>query len=205
MKLKKIASLALAGIMAVSMLAGCEGSASSNTDDTTTTPVDNSFATAINAELNDKQKAIVTFENDSELTVALNAISDKFSSADLKTTTTKWMENQVVEDFRDMLDAVANASVYGEKWVENKDDTTAASVLIVPGNLTEEGMTKAVADVIKGFLDTGHFANQSNSTKYRYSYGGDIAVVKVESLSGEYSAYVVGIVVNQTVTEVASV
>ena len=31
MKLKKIASLALAGIMAVSMLAGCNGSSSSST------------------------------------------------------------------------------------------------------------------------------------------------------------------------------
>ena len=74
MKLKKIASLALAGIMAVSMLAGCNGSSSSSSEPTTPS-VDNSFAAAVNAELSDEAKATLSLSSDSELTAALNKVS----------------------------------------------------------------------------------------------------------------------------------
>ena len=52
MKLKKIASLALAGVMAVSMLAGCKGNNSGSTGDQGNTVVE---TTGIAKELNDAQ------------------------------------------------------------------------------------------------------------------------------------------------------
>ena len=64
MKLKKIASLALAGIMAVSMLAGCKDNPSSSSEPTTPPETVTGAAAAINAEL-DENKDQISFENNS--------------------------------------------------------------------------------------------------------------------------------------------
>ena len=90
MKLKKIASLALAGIMAVSMLTACD-TASNNGDDnqgddTIVTPVDDSFATAINGELNTAEKNTLTITADASLEAMLNKVADKFDDHSLQIT-----------------------------------------------------------------------------------------------------------------------
>ena len=48
MKLKKIASLAMAGVMAVSMLAGCSGTNVDDDNDVVVTPSASSIVTAVN-------------------------------------------------------------------------------------------------------------------------------------------------------------
>ena len=81
MKLKKIASLALAGAMAVSMLTGC--STANNTEEPTTPPVepvDTSFATAVNAEMGGATKNVLTFDSDATLANVLEKVADKISS-----------------------------------------------------------------------------------------------------------------------------
>ena len=72
MKLKKIASLALAGIMAVSMLTACgEG----NSNSTVTPPVDNTTSTGLSAQLGDEASDLtnskVTFADSTALNNAL--------------------------------------------------------------------------------------------------------------------------------------
>ena len=65
MKLKKIASLALAGIMAVSMLAGCkDGSSSSTPTEPDVNPVDSSLANYVNNELDAKYTNILKLSAD---------------------------------------------------------------------------------------------------------------------------------------------
>ena len=72
MKLKKIVSLALAGIMAVSMLTAC-GEGDSNS--TVTPPVDNTTSTGLSAQLGDEASALtnskVTFADSTALNSAL--------------------------------------------------------------------------------------------------------------------------------------
>ena len=81
MKLKKIASLMLAGVMAVSMLAGCGESSSSSSSEPTTPPV---TTTGLAAALNDARtkyaKEIgLTYEEDSTLASILSTVAhDKF-------------------------------------------------------------------------------------------------------------------------------
>ena len=81
MKLKKIASLMLAGVMAVSMLAGCGESSSSSSSKPTTPPV---TTTGLAAALNDARtkyaKEIgLTYEEDSTLASILSTVAhDKF-------------------------------------------------------------------------------------------------------------------------------
>ena len=203
MKLKKIASLALAGIMAVSMLAGCNGGNGGNGDDVIVTPpTDTSFAASVNAELNDKQKAILTFESDATLDTALKAVADKFDSATLATTSSQFMAGTVMNDFLAMVDA--DLGIGGFVFDNTSEDDTRASILVVPGNYTEEGMVKEVAKQVGNYIKTGEMANQSDDKSCRYTYSGDISMVKVESLSGNYSAYVVGVVVTQHLTKVAN-
>ena len=201
MKLKKIASLMLAGIMAVSMLAACGDNAASSTPTEPVEPVDNSFAAAVNEELSDSEKAIVSFEADDALVSALTATADKLGDAFLSGTTISWKSGEDVENFREMMDAVGNEGIGDAFVAANTSDTTAASILVVPGNYTEDGMTKEVVKMLKGQINTAKMPNESTSHAYKYAYAGKIAVVKVNSLDGNNSAYVIGVVVDQTVTE----
>ena len=82
MKLKKIVSLALAGILAVSMLTACgEGSSSS----TVTPPVNNTptsaIATALNNKLSGKQADLLSFEANSTLADALAWMNGEHSDS----------------------------------------------------------------------------------------------------------------------------
>ena len=81
MKLKKIASLMLAGIMAVSMLAGCK-TANEPTDDSSSSEVStvSDAATAINAAL-DEAKETISFTGSDELA---NAVKTYFNNHPIK-------------------------------------------------------------------------------------------------------------------------
>ena len=77
MKLKKIASLMLAGIMAVSMLAGCSNGTKdddNDMDDTITTTATGAAA-LLNDELSQASKNIVKFTNDSKLNDTLAKVT----------------------------------------------------------------------------------------------------------------------------------
>ena len=84
MKLKKIASLALAGVMAMSMLAGC--STTSNevpqepTTPPTTTPVSGKSA-VFEAQLTDLADVKITMEDSADLQAALDAAAQNVGSA----------------------------------------------------------------------------------------------------------------------------
>ena len=82
MKLKKIASLALAGIMAVSMFAGCAETNANSTPTPTPTPTpvsgaSNDFA----AELSALASVKITMADDNNLQTALNAAAGNIGSA----------------------------------------------------------------------------------------------------------------------------
>ena len=82
MKLKKIASLALAGIMAVSMLAGCGEAASSEPTTPPDTTVTTGVATALNNARTSHMKDIlkVSYAESTSLAGLLDtAAKDKFS------------------------------------------------------------------------------------------------------------------------------
>ena len=204
MKLKKIASLMLAGIMAVSMLAGCKSGTTTDDGNTDVKPVDSSFAAKINDELDDNQKAIVTFKADSTLESALNKAAGMINVNALNVDDTDWLtDSNILQSFNEMMDA--DGSNFTNVFKDNDEDQTGAAILVVPGNLTEKGMTEAVVDKLDDLIKTGVLPNGYNGTKYyKYTYEGKIAVAKVDSNDGKVSAYVVGIVIDQTATEIAN-
>ena len=84
MKLKKIASLALAGIMAVSMLAGCSTTSNEVPQDPTTppttTPVSGKSA-VFEAQLSDLADVKITMSDSADLQAALDAAAQNVGSA----------------------------------------------------------------------------------------------------------------------------
>ena len=90
MKLKKIASLMLAGIMAVSMLAGCNGEPAPDPDDNGNGGVTvTGYSAVLGEELKDhkaiKDKDYITFANNNEDQAALQAAVDNVETGALKT------------------------------------------------------------------------------------------------------------------------
>ena len=201
MKLKKIASLMLAGIMAVSMLAGCKGAASSNTADPEVKPVDNSLSAYVNEKLDDELKNIVTFSSDSKLESALNKAASMVDENTLKTTSPTWISSGAIfESFGEMLDTNCDAI---SDFASTDKDSTAAFLYVVPGNFTEGGMKDQVVSMLKSdIVAAAKLPGANGAGTYRYTYTGKIAVVSVDSNNGDYSAYVVGIVIDQTAKKV---
>ena len=167
MKLKKIASLALAGIMAVSMLTACgEGTSNSgdDNDDTIVVPVDDSLATAVNSELSAAVKNTLPITADANLEAALKAVADKIATADLKNN--KFIVSSDAKDVRHLmgLDDDASLTVHTDgdydnnpvdgveaDWTDWKYFTAVDSVkttvdlIVYDGDLTEEGLAHKVA------------------------------------------------------------
>ena len=81
MKLKKIASVALAGVMAVSVLAGCGANAGANSGNTNTeTETSTSIVEAVNKGQSAANKVKVTFTSDAKLDNALKTAVEKLGA-----------------------------------------------------------------------------------------------------------------------------
>ena len=151
MKLKKIASLMLAGVMAVSMLTACNTANNDGDDnqgdDTIVTPVDDSFATAINGELSTAQKNTLTITADSSLEAMLNKVADKFDDHALQITA-----NQVVTAF--VLDSQSTVPQDARHLMGLDDDAS---------------LTAAVNDTSWTPMGT-KYVNNDNAAKLQWKY-----------------------------------
>ena len=87
MKLKKIASLALAGVMAVSMLTACGGNTTDDTqkpEEPNVTPSTSASAQTLVSNMSKKAQNMVTAVSNGDLDAALkSAVEDYFSNADV--------------------------------------------------------------------------------------------------------------------------
>ena len=125
MKLKKIASLMLAGVMAVSMLTACNTTSNDNDDnqdDDIVIPVDDSFAVDINNELNTAQKNTLTITADSDLEALLNKVADKFDDHSLQITA-----GEVVTAF--VLDSQSTVPQDARHLMGLKDDASLTTAV----------------------------------------------------------------------------
>ena len=228
MKLKKIASLALAGILAVSMLAGCQNA---NVDpeqpNQPEQPVDTSFAADVNDLMSGAHKAVLTFESDATLQSTLNKVAGQLDSFTLNNALTKdgFVIGDDANDFRHLLGiGRSNTLTLGTdgnywspflttatasyKFFSNMtaSTNTVADLIVVPGNLTTEGLAEVVAANAEKLIDSKRMPNDGiyDKKEYKYDYTGDIAYVKVDNLSGDFSAYVVAVTITQTPTQITN-
>ena len=201
MKLKKIASLALAGIMAVSMLAGCSNNGSSSSEPETETNPVSGAAAAINGKLDDN-KGKISFTEDS---AAYNMLETYFANntitlADAKTTETTVQMNTATEiALADGICKMLGVEGYyfNNSSLKNTNDkeNSGVEVYLLSGKLlTEDKVMEQVAE----YIDTLTFSKENSAQTMDYSYAGKVAVIKAESKGKTESAWVVAVTITQT-------
>ena len=213
MKLKKIASLALAGVMAVSMLAGCSGNGSNNNGgNTVVEPGTSSIVTAFNDGQDKDNKVKVTFSSDASLDAALQKAGKEVGSYD---------DGGMVLDYVWHLmgkyycspDEFATADTVDNRIVDKQSKTTIGVIMLSSaGYWTEEDAINAAArevdEKIADFAADNKNAPKKNGnpnpdnvgdTYYTFDYTGTVSMVSVAQESGATYYYVV-----YTITQTAA-
>ena len=217
MKLKKIASLMLAGVMAVSMLAACGDSSS------TTTPVvppvdDNTATSAISDALNDqlfsKQADLLSFESNSKLASLLDRIAEDDEDFEIRDTLvsgagrpTLLAPNGVNADITNIVNAAFNGTnpavtmTNADIFVNHDDNRAYLYVYTVDGSMQDvdqiaravmngvNGLQERVYDVA-GIVDNGTISQD-------YEYKGYAEMVKITNDNSSDTAWVVAVLVEQ--------
>ena len=213
MKLKKIASLALAGIMAVSMLAGCSTTGDTgDNDDTVVVPVTGVVEYANDAL--DKLEDDLSFAGNSWLDSKLNdlatsvgnlpadAIEDAYDDNTAAAAPYADLQNKLKSALtEDGKIVVTNSKVFKEDPTST-NSRTWADVYLVSGRMDQESAIKAVIAKVEDTLNTNNKVVADviiDKTTYSCEYAGEISALKVtnKSLTGE-SAWVVAVVVEQS-------
>ena len=122
MKLKKIASLMLAGVMAVSMLTACGGNTVNEPEQPNQPeePGITGFAASVNDELSTKVYNTVHFGSDASLTAALNSIAAKLDSHILNQQA-GFVTDVDAQDFRSLMNVNVNNSLTTNYYVNDTD------------------------------------------------------------------------------------
>ena len=205
MKLKKIASLALAGVMAVSMLAGCATKAP-ETDDNKGTVVTTGSAAVVEA-FNDKQET-VEFASDATLQSALEqavksvGTANSFKLSNGSTATGEdyvWAYMYQLTGDKYESDFPTKDSESGTKMVVARYGSKSDSVwsMTAVAAKAADDLKEDVADYKETTFKSGM---TSGSKYYDYTYTGNVAVASFTDGEGATAYYVV-YTVTRTATE----
>ena len=197
MKLKKIASLMLAGVMAVSMLAGCNTTSTDPeqpTDPETPTATGYSDVLAENLS-DDAKKDYIAFEDNAD---DLAALEDALGNMSWTTTAGNtalpkviaavhdWDAvdtSLVVKDFIDGAGLKENQLVYNDMWnalLNNRledDETVKYGLLyVIDGTVREDKALKQVANRVENLLENLPNVNVSVTARYPFDYTVSVSV-----------------------------
>ena len=217
MKLKKFAALALAGMMAVSMLAACSDKTTTGEEEDNQIVATSDAVTYANDALSASMKEHATFKANPTLdgwvkdiatdTSVFNAAdieytykslfdakgngTDRLHQQDMRKELTKKLQDSNVLVTSDFNAVPADKASQCRSWLYT-----------VSGSLDEKAAVQMAVKTVSG----DDFPLTIENNKYTCEYSPEISALRVtnESLTGE-SAWVVAIVVTQTVTEAANV
>ena len=220
MKLKKIASLALAGIMAVSMLAGCKDNPSSSSEPTNpVNPVTSDVADAVNKLLSGDQKEVMTFGTSSALLNAVKAvagdsgvvtptmIANAYDTNKTAFATNDSYEEGVAKKVKEKFTTgVINLGDTGWRTFTTTDPTNQEKsssclyVYVVSGDMSEDTIARNFLAAWGSSIDDTTLSSKTKDGD-DIAYDGDIAAVKVyNSKDATKTAWVVGVMITETVT-----
>ena len=217
MKLKKIASLMLAGIMAVSMLAACgEGKGNSSSSSSSSQVTTSNAVTYANNALTGDQKKIMEFSNDPDLDKALAAATKDYSKVNstnihnvygLQSATTGNGADKILSAVKNSLNAndfKANIPSSAFATLTNTGVDKYGQVYLVSGMFNEESaVTAAVNAFDSGNSEIKGLLYALSNANYKATYEANISTVKMSNPEKpEETAWVIAIVVTQTVTEI---
>ena len=211
MKLKKIASLMLAGIMAVSMLAACGEASSNSTETPDVTPVTGVAAT-VNGEL-DKNAKKVNFTEDSILT---NLLTNYYKENPIDVGT--WnaghaaLQDVLAAHEGDLWDAVNDLYAVNStnvealntdtNWLDDAGSKTFCSIYWVNNDfVTEEDAMRMVGQKMDAVKLPSDNKTDAVPADLDYTYTGTVAAIEAESKGGTESVWVIAVTVTQTATD----
>ena len=223
MKLKKIASLMLAGIMAVSMLAGCKSGTTTDDEKNPVVPVASNAVKYVEDALDSDWKDMITVSTSSDLdswvkdfgTNAGKVTANKILSAYLPANLNGY-DNDLTDDIGTKLkEQGLIVSKDFDDMPENYKSQSFGWIYLVSGKLDEKAAVEEVVDNLTywgtgyGDADTAPVVDEiidDDGTVYNCDYDVNVSTLKVtnDSLTGE-TAWVVGIVMTQNVTKAANV
>ena len=192
MKLKKIASLALAGVMAVSMLAGCATGTgnSDNNGATVGTGASSSAASVFNDSQNAGNDVKVSFSTSAALDAALTRAVKAYPQHDAGTIASSIYAYTGIKTTASIKDALNDEDVAdgdsvtylvveqlgkGDVWSED------AAVQMVANSLDNE---------IAGLNKDNYQKGQTKDSYLAYSYTGNVSVVTSETADGAVCYYI---------------
>ena len=229
MKLKKIAALALAGVMAVSMLAGCAGKGADDKKDPTTgtsTAFTNSVVAALQKKV-EAYKDYVTVSTDANLQKNLESatalygliasegnIETVMQSLDSSLNTTALPAVNNTTAYKDASATQTVFSVAVVNYDNNKTDYAAVQEMVNTIAVNDKTLgsndTKNLMDTIKYGKSYGAYSSigldgKQSFTGLNFKYQINVATVKVENTAVEGSGrYVVAFTVTRTATAVST-
>ena len=197
MKLNKILALALSGVMAVSMLAGCSGnSGNGGQEGEEQVPGTTNAATVLNDTWDKDAKVVVNFTYSNSVETALKKIVE----VNEYTKSSDW-DSDAQKDLARVLD------VTDVEWSDFNGYAVGGNVTKAPADTKEDvkvsvyrvtgvTATKAMENAAKAFVDAvgDNFDDEltKGKIKYTFTYDGEAAMVSVEDdgVMVHYIAYV---------------
>ena len=211
MKLKKIASLMLAGVMAVSMLAGCSGKSNDGKDEPENPVVPTTGIVAdANSVLTDSQKEIFNYVGSTNLDAILKEIAadtKNLSNNDIsdayKTFTAGMPHNTLSSKLRGKLEGLKADGGNFTSSPANGKSQSYGWVYTISGQMTQAEAVKATAKTFTAYMDNSNNVStvvSYNDVNYKAEYSVEISAVKASynASTTDESAWVVAFVVNQT-------
>ena len=115
MKLKKIASLMLAGIMAVSMLAACgEGKGNGSSSSSSSTPAVSNFTSSVLAKTSEATRDKLTVNSDTKLDEAVAWAAKNNTYGTNRTTLHNELGNTILDDVKNIMGDEGDKLTYGD-------------------------------------------------------------------------------------------
>lgn len=189
MKLNKMLALALSGVMAVSMLAGCSGAPSNGEEGKPEEPVaDTTIAGVFNDKLEDKDIHVISFNYDTKVEDAAKQIA--LANGGLTTDFVKnWSseENNAKKLVANMLgiDSAKELKMLSQLGSQQKTfvvgDEYAISIKLYEGVTSEKAMKNATTDMIDNWVASSGVnlekSKTTNGLKYDFTYTGKVAMI----------------------------
>ena len=202
MKLKKLLALALAGVMAVSMLAGCK-KGDSNKNDSTDEPVDTTIAAAMNEEQADNDVK-VNFVYDSTVESAMAKYLDvNVANGDQSNGIAAYLVRVLDVDNVNSLNDLAGAKDDYDGEGKLTDTQTRVMVFDVT-NRTNDGIIDELSrENVFAALENLNAEGENDNFKYAFTYEGKVATVSVENDNNRVKTYIAVIVSCTSTTSVA--
>ena len=207
MKLKKFAAMMLAGVMAVSMLAGCSGKGTNggnNGGNTVVEPSDSSVVAAFNDKQSKSNKVKVEFSADADLDAALAKAVEAVGIENWD----KDIVNGIIEAQTGINEGDNNTFFDADDQDNLKNGATHTSLVVKKfgsENYWSEAaavnsVMKDVNETIAGLDEDTYKEGETKDKYFKYEYEGTASLVSVEKANGA-KVYYIAYTITQTAVE----